>query len=156
MTLSKKRTINHHILVEEKFHSNEEYEYDNDNMAKDLRKLAKEVERATIDIKNNAIEVVNTLEEIICNDIIRKEEIPLPLRLRLQRQDVTIEEKEISSHQGLWRQWLNIQRQDQSAQNVTRNFDQRIERRGTSIAIRINNLSLAKQGKRRAPQWKAH
>ena len=112
--------------IEEKSHSNEKYEYDNDNMTKDLRKLAKKVEKAMIDIKDNAIKVVNTLEEIIGNDATKENEISLFLRLKLRRQDITIEEKKTSSicinywkdcqnqqcrqHQELWRQWLNIQR----------------------------------------------
>ena len=72
-------------LIEDKFHSNEKYEYDNDEMTYDLRKLAEEVEKATIDIKDNAIEVVDTLEEVISNDATIKEEISLPLRSKLLR-----------------------------------------------------------------------
>ena len=83
--------------IEEKFHSNEKYEYDNDNMTNDFRKLAKEVEKATINIKNNAIEIVDTLEEVIGNDVTKEEEISLILRSRLRRQNVTIEEKKVSS-----------------------------------------------------------
>ena len=82
--------------IEEKSHSNEEYDYDNDNMAKNLRKLAKEVEKATINIKDNVIEVMNTLEKVISNDVTTKNEISLLLRLKLQRQNVTIEEEKIS------------------------------------------------------------
>ena len=77
-------------LIEEKFHSNEEYEYDNDNMINDFRELAKEIKRATINIKDNAIEVVDTLEEAIDNDVIKENEISLFLRFKLQRQNVTI------------------------------------------------------------------
>ena len=77
-------------LVEGKFHSNEKYDYDNDEMINDLRKLAKEVERTTIEIKNNAIEIVNTLEAFIGNDVTKNQEISLLLRLKLQRQDATI------------------------------------------------------------------
>ena len=93
-TLASTQTINDIIKkaynessysIEGKSHLNEKYDYDNDNMTKNLRKLAKEVERATINIKDNAIEVVNTLEEVIGNDVIKKNEISLPLRLRLQR-----------------------------------------------------------------------
>ena len=158
--------------IEEKSHSNEKYDYDNDNMANDLRKLAKEVERATIDTKDNATGVVDTLEEAIGNDAKKENEIPLSLRPRLRRQDATIKEKEVSpicnnywkncqnqqcrQHQELWRQWLNIQRQSSKAQDVSKDFDQKVERRETSIMIRTNNLSLAKQGKGRAPQWRAH
>ena len=83
--------------IEKKSHSNEKYEYDNDNMTNDLRKLAKEVEKATINIKNNTIEVVNTFEEVISNDVTKKNEISLFLRLKLQRQNVTITKKENSS-----------------------------------------------------------
>ena len=159
-------------LIEGKSHSNEKYDYDNDNMTRDLRKLVEEVEKTTIDIKDNAIEVVDTLEDVINNDATKDKEIPLLLRLKLRRQNVTIKEKEDSSicnnywkncqnqqcrqHQELWRQWLNIQRQSNEVQNVSKNFDQRVERRRTSIAMRINNLSLTKQGKGKAPQWKAH
>ena len=158
--------------IEKKSHSNEKYEYDNDNMANDFRRLVEEIERATIKIKNNAIKVVNTLEEVMSNDVIKGKKISLFLRLRLRRQDATIKEKKNSSicdnywkdcqnqqcrqHQKLWRQWLNIQRQDHDAQNVLGNFDQRVERRRTSIAIRINNFSLTRQGKGKASQWKAH
>ena len=78
-------------FVEEKFHSNEEYDYDNDEMTNDLRKLAKEVEKTTIEIKNNAIEIVNTLEAFIGNDATKDKEISLFLRLELQRRDATIE-----------------------------------------------------------------
>ena len=81
--------------IEEKSHSNEEYDYDSDNMTKDLRKLAKEVKKATINIKSNAIEIVDTLEEAMGNDAIGNKGIPLSLRLKLRRQNVTIEEKEI-------------------------------------------------------------
>ena len=65
-------------------------------MTNDFRKLAKEVERATINIKNNAIEVVNILEEVIGNDVTKKEEISLFLRFKLQRQNVTIKKEENS------------------------------------------------------------
>ena len=83
--------------IEEKFHSNEKYDYDNDEMTQDLRKLVEEVERATINIKDNAIRVVDTLEEVMSNDATKEKEILLFLRLRLQRQDVIVEKKEISS-----------------------------------------------------------
>ena len=125
--------------IEEKFHSNEEYDYDNDNMAQDLQKLVEEVEKATINIKDNAIEIVNILEEVIGNDATMNKDIPLSLRLELRRQDATIKQEEGSSicdnywkdcqnqrcrqHQELWRQWLNIQRQGNKAQNVSTNFD---------------------------------
>ena len=158
--------------IEGKSHSNEEYEYDNDNMANDLRRLAKEVEQAMIDIEGSAIKVVDILEEAIDNDATKENEISLPLRPKLQRQDATIEEKEVSSmcnnywrdcqnqqcrqHQGLWRQWLNIQRQGNEARDVSKDFEQKVERRGTSIKVQINNLSLTKQEKGKAPQWKAH
>ena len=158
--------------IEEKLHSNEEYDYDNEEMTHDLRKLVEEVEKTTINIKGNTTEIVDTLEDVISNDVIRSEEISLFLRFKLQRQNVTIEEKESLSmcnnywkncqnqqcrqHQRLWRQWLNIQRQSNEVQDVSRDFDQKIERREKSIEVRINNLSLTKQGKGRASQWKTH
>ena len=158
--------------IEEKSHSNEKYDYDNDNMTHDLQRLVEEVEKATINIKDNAIEVVDILEEVISNDATKDKEISLLLRLRLRRQNVTIEEKKISSmcdnywkncqnqqcrqHQKIWRQWLNIQRQDCDARDVSKHFDQKIERRKTSITMRINNLSLTKQEKEKTPQWKTH
>ena len=77
--------------IERKSHSNEEYEYDSDEMINDLRKLAKKVEKTTIEIKDNAIEIVNTLEASISNDAIKDKEISLFLRLKLQRQNITIE-----------------------------------------------------------------
>ena len=64
-------------------------------MINDLRKFAKEVEKTTIEIKNNAIEIVDTLEAFIGNDVINKKEISLFLRLKLQRQNATIEEKQL-------------------------------------------------------------
>ena len=159
--------------IEEKSHSNEEYDYDNDNMAHDLRKLAKEVEKATINTKDNAIEIVNTLENAIGNDATKNTKISLPLRPRLRRQNATIKEEEkgpsicnnywkdcqnqrCRQHQGLWRQWLNIQRQSDKAQDVSKDFDQKVERRETSIKVQINNFSLIKQRKGKASQWKAH
>ena len=168
-----KKTYNKSLyLIEEKFHLNKKYDYDNDNMTHDLRKLVEEIEKATINIKNNAIEVVNTLEEVINNDVTKKNEISLFLRLKLQRQNVTITKKKISlicnnywkdcqnqqcrQHQKLWRQWLNIQRQSCDARDVSKNFDQRVERRRTSITKRINNFSLTKQRKKKALQWKIH
>ena len=81
--------------IEGKSHSNEKYDYDNDNMTHDLRKLVEEVEKATINIKDNATKVVDTLEEAINNDATQEEKIPLPLRPRLLRQDAIIEEKEV-------------------------------------------------------------
>ena len=80
-------------LIEGKSHLNEKYDYDNDNMTHDLRKLAEEVEQATINIKDNAIKIVDTLEDVIGNDAIRNEEIPLFLRLRLRGQNATIKEE---------------------------------------------------------------
>ena len=158
--------------IEEKSHSNEEYDYDNDDMAQDLRRLVEEIEKTTNNIKDNATKVVDTLEDAISNDVIKDKEIPLSLRFKLRRQDATIEEKKTPSicinywkdcqnqqcrqHPKLWRQWLNIQRQSHDASNVSTKFDKRVERRKTSIVIRINNLSLTKQGKRKAPQWKTH
>ena len=158
--------------IEEKSHSNKEYDYDSEEMAQDLRKLAKEVEKATTIIKDNATKVVDTFEEVISNDAIKKEEIPLFLRFKLQRQDVTIEERKVSSicnnywkncqdkqchiHQELWRQWLNIQRQNCNDSKKLKQFNKLITRSRKSIQVRINNMSLAKQGKERAPQWKAH
>ena len=155
--------------IEEKSHSNEKYDYDNDNMAHDLRKLVEEVEKATINTKDNAIEVVDTLEDAIGNDVTRNKEIPLSLRSKLLKQNATIKKKESSSicnnywkncrnqqcrqHQGLWRQWLNIQRKNCDIQNTTK---EKVERRETSIVVRINNLSLAKQKKEEALQWKVH
>ena len=125
--------------IEERFHSNDEYKYDNNNMANDFRKLAKKMKKATINTKDNATRVVDILEKVISNDVTKESEISLFLRFRLQRQNVTIEKKKSSSmcdkywkncqsqqcrqHQKLWRQWLNIQRQNQNAQNETRNFD---------------------------------
>ena len=158
--------------IERKSHSNEKYDYDNDNMTHDLRRLVEEVEKTTINIKNNATEVVNTLEDAISNDVTRNKEISLPLRFKLRWQNATIQKEESPSicdeywkncqnqqcrqHQRLWRQWLNIQRQGNEAQDVSTNFDQKVERRKTSITMRINNLSLTKQEKGKAPQWKAH
>ena len=81
-------------LVEEKSHSNEKYDYDNDNMAHDLRKLVEEVEKATINTKDNAIEIVDTLEDAISDDAIKDQEISLSLRPRLRRQNATIKEGE--------------------------------------------------------------
>ena len=78
-------------FVEKKFHSNEKYDYDNDEMINDLRKLAKKVEKTTIEIKNNAIEIVNTLETFINNDATKRKEISLLLRFKLQRQNVKVE-----------------------------------------------------------------
>ena len=66
-------------------------------MAQDLRKLVKKVKKATIIIKDNATKVVNTLEEVMSNNVTKEDEISLFLRLKLQRQDVTIEEKEVLS-----------------------------------------------------------
>ena len=66
-------------------------------MTNDFRKLAKKIERTTIDIKNNATKVVDTLEEVISNDATKKNEISLSLRLKLQRQDVTITKRKNSS-----------------------------------------------------------
>ena len=66
-------------------------------MTYDLRRLVEKVEKAMINIKDNAIEVVNTLENVISNDVIKGEKISLLLRFKLRRQNVTIEEKKISS-----------------------------------------------------------
>ena len=66
-------------------------------MAQDLRKLIEEVKKATKDIKDNAMKIVNTLEETISNDVIKERKISLFLRLRLRRQNVTIEEEGSSS-----------------------------------------------------------
>ena len=52
--------------IEEKSHSNKEYDYDNDNMTHDLRRLVEEVEKATINIKNNATKIVDTLVLRVC------------------------------------------------------------------------------------------
>ena len=152
-------------LIEKKFHSNEEYEYDNDNITYDFRKLVEEIEKTIIDIKDNAIEVVNTFENVMSNDVIKEREISLFLRFKLRWQDVTIKEERISSmcnnywkncqnqqchqHQKLWRQWLNIQRQSNDAQNMSKHFDQKDKRRKTLITIRINNFSLTQQRKRK-------
>ena len=65
-------------------------------MTNDLRQLVKKVEE-TINIKDNATKVVNTLEEVINNDVTKESEIPLFLRFKLQRQNVIVEEEEISS-----------------------------------------------------------
>ena len=81
-------------LVEGKIHSNEEYDYDNDEMINDLRKLTKEVEKATIEIKDNATKVVDTLEASIGSDAITSKEISLSLRFKLQRQNATIKESQ--------------------------------------------------------------
>ena len=87
-----KKTYNKTLyFVEEKFHSNEKYDYDNDEMINDLRKLAKEIEKTMIEIKNNAIEIVNTLEAFISNDVTKGKKISLFLRFKLQRQNATIE-----------------------------------------------------------------
>ena len=158
--------------IEEKFHSNEKYDYDNDNMTHDLRKLVEEVEKATIDIKDNATKVVNTLEEVMGNDATKENEIPLPLWPKLQRQGATIEERKAPPicnnywkncqnqqcriHQGLWRQWLDIQWQSCNDSKKLRRSNELITRPRKSIQVRTNNTSLAKQGKGEAPQWKAH
>ena len=65
--------------IENKFHSNEEYDYDNEEMTQDFRKFVEEVEKATIEAKNNAIKVANTLEKVIDNDVTKKEKISLLL-----------------------------------------------------------------------------
>ena len=82
-------------FVEEKSHSNEKYDYDNDEMINDLQKLAKKIEKTTIEIKDNAIEIVNILEAFISNDVTKGKEISLFLRFKLQRQDATIEESQL-------------------------------------------------------------
>ena len=82
--------------IEGKSHSDEEYDYDNEEMAQDLQKLAKKIKKTTTIIKDNATKVVDTLEEVISNDAIRKNEIPLLLRLKLQRQGAMSVEKEVS------------------------------------------------------------
>ena len=159
-------------FVEKKSHSNEKYEYDNNEMINDLRKLAKKVEKTTIEIKNNAIEIVDTLEASISSDATKDKEISLFLRFKLQRQNVTIEEnqfvqeceeywkncqnKQCRIHQKLWRQWLNIQRQNCNDQKKLKQFNKLIIKSRKSIQIRINNMSLAKQRKEKAPQWKTH
>ena len=81
--------------IEGKSHSDEEYDYDSDNMAHDLRKLAEEIEKATVKFKGNAIEIVDTLEEAIGSDATKNEEISLPLRFRLRQRDATIKGKEV-------------------------------------------------------------
>ena len=63
-------------------------------MINDLRKFAKEVEKATIEIKSNAIKIVDTLEASISNDVIKRKEISLFLRSKLQQQNVTIEKNQ--------------------------------------------------------------
>ena len=63
-------------------------------MINDLRKFAKEVEKATIEIKDNAIKIVNTLEVFVDNDVTKDKKISLLLRLKLQRQNVMIEESQ--------------------------------------------------------------
>ena len=83
-------------LVEGKSHSNEKYEYDNDNMAYDLQKLVEEVEKTTINIKENATKVVNILEDVMSNDVTKDKKISLLLRLKLRRQDAIIEENQPS------------------------------------------------------------
>ena len=83
--------------IEGKSHSNEEYDYDNEEMTQDLRKLTEEIKKATRVIKDNTTKVVSTLEEVIGNDATKKDEISLPLRLKLRRQNVVIKEKENSS-----------------------------------------------------------
>ena len=70
--------------IEEKSHSNEKYDYDNDDMAQGLRRLVEEIEKTTSNIKDNAIKVVNTFEDVISNDVIKDKEIPLLLRLKLR------------------------------------------------------------------------
>ena len=95
--------------IEEKSHSNEKYDYDNEKMTQNLRKLVEEVEKTTIIIKDNATKVVNTLEEIISNDAIKKDEISLPLRFKLRRQNVTIKKKGNSSICNNY--WKNCQNQ---------------------------------------------
>ena len=79
-------------LIKNKFHSNEKYEYDNDNITYDLRKLVEEIEEATINIKDNAIEVVNIFEDVINNDVTRNKKISLFLRFKLRRQNAIVEE----------------------------------------------------------------
>ena len=81
-------------FVERKSHSNEKYDYDNNEMINDLQKFAKEVEKATIEIKDNAIKIVNTLEVFVDNDVTKDKKISLLLRLKLQRQNVMIEESQ--------------------------------------------------------------
>ena len=158
--------------IEEKFHLNEKYEYDNDEMINDLRKLAKEVEKATIEIKDNTIEIVNTLEAFINNDVTKDKEISLLLRFKLQRQNITIEgsqfvheckkywkkcqNQQCRIHQRLWRQWLNIQRQNCNDQKKLKQFNKMITKSKKTIQVRINNMSFAKQRKERALQWKIH
>ena len=95
--------------IERKSHSNEENEYDNEDMTNNFRKFAKEVEKATINIKDNAIDVVDTLEKIISNDVTKENEIPLFLRPRLQRQNATIKEEGNSSICDNY--WKNCQNQ---------------------------------------------
>ena len=70
--------------IENKFHLNEKYEYDNDNMTHDFRKFTKKVEKTTINIKNNTIKVVNIFEDVISNDVIKNKKISLFLRFKLQ------------------------------------------------------------------------
>ena len=81
-------------LVEGKSHSNEKYDYDNDEMINDLRKLAKKVEKTTIEIKDNAIKIEDTLEAFISNDATKSKEISLSLRSKLQRRDAIIEKSQ--------------------------------------------------------------
>ena len=72
-------------LIEKKFHSNEKYNYDNDDMTYNFRKFIEKIEKATINIKDNAIEIVNILEKVISNDVTKKKEISLFLRFKLRR-----------------------------------------------------------------------
>ena len=82
-------------FVKKKFHSNEKYDYDNDEMINDLRKLVEKVKKTTIEIKNNAIKVVNIFEAIINNDVTKDKEISLFLRFKLQRQNANVKKNQI-------------------------------------------------------------
>ena len=82
-------------LIEGKSHSNEKYEYDNDNITYDFRRFVEEVEKTIV--KSNATKVVDTLEEVMSNDVMKKEEIPLLLRFKLRRRNITIKKKKTSS-----------------------------------------------------------
>ena len=71
--------------IEDKFHLNDEYDYDNEKMIQNFRKFVEKVEKATIDIKDNAIKVANIFKKVISNNVTKEEEISLLLRFRLRR-----------------------------------------------------------------------
>ena len=83
--------------IENKFHSNDEYDYDNEEMTQNFRKLVEKIKKTTINIKNNATKVANNLKEVISNDVIKEGEISLSLRFKSRQQNITIEKERTSS-----------------------------------------------------------